>query len=108
MVIPEVRQERLYQKIANRKKLRCVSRHQNPSMVNLRDGHLNLAQSGHYNFAVIPLVRIMYIMLNVSEHVKRRVNTAEIVHVKKCSTPFNYIIDITTYLCDLCHFLRYL
>ncbi|WNV02894.1 hypothetical protein RS584_10630 [Enterobacter sp. DTU_2021_1002640_1_SI_PRY_ASU_LCPMC_013] len=45
-------------------KLRCGCRHQNPSMVNLRDGHLNLAQNGHYNFAITTLVRIMYIMLN--------------------------------------------
>lgn len=28
-----------------------MSCHQNPSMMNLRDGHLNLAQNGHYNFA---------------------------------------------------------
>ncbi|MEY5217358.1 hypothetical protein WI647_11985, partial [Salmonella enterica subsp. enterica serovar Corvallis] len=33
-------------------------------------GHLNLAQSGHYNFAVTMLVRIMYIMLNSPEHLK--------------------------------------
>lgn len=46
-------------------KLRCVCRHQNPSIVNLRDGHLNLAQNGHYNFAVTPLVRITKIMLNI-------------------------------------------
>lgn len=45
-------------------KLRCMSRHQNPSMVSLRDGHLNLAHGGHYNFATTILVRIMYIMLN--------------------------------------------
>ena len=30
----------------------------------IHDGHLNLAQSGHYNFAVTIKVRIMYIMLN--------------------------------------------
>jgi len=46
------------------KKLRGISRHQNPSMVNLRDGHLNLSQYGHYNFAVTKLVRITKIMLN--------------------------------------------
>ena len=28
-----------------------MSRNQNPLRVNLRDGHLNLAQNGHYNFA---------------------------------------------------------
>ncbi len=32
-------------------KLRCMSRHQNSSMVSLRDGHFNLAIDGHYNFA---------------------------------------------------------
>lgn len=41
-------------RIKQREKLRCMSRHQDPSMVNLRDGHLNLAQGGHYNFAVTP------------------------------------------------------
>lgn len=34
------------------KKLRCMSRHQNPLKVNLCDGHLHLAQNKHYNFAV--------------------------------------------------------
>ena len=41
-----------------------MSRQQNPSMVSLRDGHLNLAQSGDYNFAVTNAVRITKIMLN--------------------------------------------
>lgn len=35
-------------------KLRCVCRHQNPWMVNLLDGNLNL---GHYNFAVTNYVK---------------------------------------------------
>ncbi len=62
------------------KKLRCMSRHQNPSMVSLHDGHLNLAQSGHYNFAITLLVRIMYIMLNaltiplVHNHLRTTIN----------------------------------
>ncbi|RSV80464.1 hypothetical protein EGH56_23640 [Klebsiella aerogenes] len=30
----------------------------------IHDGHLNLAQSGHYNFAVTTTVRIIYLMLN--------------------------------------------
>lgn len=38
-------------------KLRCMSRHQDPSVVNLRDGHLNLAQGGHYNFATTTFVK---------------------------------------------------
>lgn len=36
-------------------------------MVSLHDGHLNLAQSGHYNFAVTQYVRIIYLMLNGNE-----------------------------------------
>ncbi|MGL8141165.1 hypothetical protein NA357_11830, partial [Salmonella sp. NW68] len=31
----------------------------------------------------LPLVRIMYIMLNASGHFKRRVKTAGFVHIKK-------------------------
>lgn len=34
------------------KKLRSISRHVTPLMVILRDGHLNLTQSGYYNFAI--------------------------------------------------------
>lgn len=45
-------------------KLRCMSRHQNPSMVSPHDGHLNLAQSGHYNFATTGAVRPRYVMVN--------------------------------------------
>lgn len=33
-------------------------------MVNLHDGHLNLAHSGHYNLATTTIVRIIYLMLN--------------------------------------------
>ncbi len=33
----------------------------------IHDGHLNLAQSGHYNFAVTALVRLMRFMLNISQ-----------------------------------------
>ena len=33
-------------------------------MVNLRDGHLNLAIGGHYNFAVTSFVRAIHLMLN--------------------------------------------
>ena len=32
-------------------KLRCESRHGNPYLI-IHAGHLNLAQGGHYNFAV--------------------------------------------------------
>lgn len=45
-------------------KLRCMRRHQNRSMPNLHDGHLNLAQPGHDKFAVTKSVRITKIMLN--------------------------------------------
>lgn len=41
--------------------VRCMSRYQNPSMVNLR---VNLSRSWPYNLATTIKVRIMYIMLN--------------------------------------------
>ncbi|HGJ3235355.1 TPA: hypothetical protein ACJW4O_004567 [Salmonella enterica subsp. enterica serovar Grumpensis] len=36
----------------------------------IHDAHLNLAHSGHYNFAVTMPVRITLIMLNAPEHLK--------------------------------------
>lgn len=33
----------------------------------IHDGHLNLAQGGHYNFAVAALVHLMRFMLNINE-----------------------------------------
>ncbi|WP_222859426.1 hypothetical protein, partial [Klebsiella oxytoca] len=39
------------------------SRHGNPYLI-IHGGHLNLAQSGHYNFATTKLVRVIIVMLN--------------------------------------------
>lgn len=44
-------------------KLRCESRHGNPYLI-IHAGHLNLAQSGHYNFATTILVHTILVMLN--------------------------------------------
>lgn len=53
-----------------------MSRHQNPSMVNLRDGHLNLVLSGHYNFAITGALLITGVMVN--QHGERK-NTTDLV-----------------------------
>ncbi|MCU7771733.1 hypothetical protein, partial [Klebsiella pneumoniae] len=39
-------------------------RHGNPYLI-IHAGHLNLAQGGHYNFAVTKLVRVIIVMLNL-------------------------------------------
>lgn len=33
----------------------------------IHDGHLNLAQGGHYNFATTVQLRLMRFMLNISQ-----------------------------------------
>jgi len=43
-------------------------------MVNLRDGHLNLAQNGHYNFAVTIVTShnkdyVKYSKFNINNHI---------------------------------------
>ncbi len=48
----------------------------------IHDGHLNLAQSGHYNFAVTLIVRAIYLMLN--NHIVAdnfRFSVATLLHV---------------------------
>jgi hypothetical protein len=48
-------------------------------------GHLNLAQSGHLNFAAIFLVRIMYVMLNYTIGARWKHPLLEFLGAKLCT-----------------------